>query len=233
MDLMKYFAYGSNCNPAILANKRVEFKSRARGTLRGYRMRFNKKALRERLPEGIGFANIEADPDGVVEGIVYDVVDEHVCRLDESERYPDHYTRITITVETPSGFEECQAYQAQPDKVAGGLVPSRNYLNHILAAHDFLSKQYYQALDQSQTYTGECACCDYRGEVLFLIENERTHTLCQPCREAKGIWGDTRGRKLTVAEAQAVTAFITDSGKAFHSIQSLIEAAVKQRVIDP
>lgn len=230
---MKYFADGSNCNPAILAAKRVEFTSRSRGALRGYRMRFSKKAMRDRLPEGIGFANIEIDSDGVVEGVIYDIVDDDVCRLDESERYPGHYTRITVTVETPSGIEKCQAYQAQPDKVADGLVPSRNYLNHILAARDFLSKQYYEALDQSQTYNGECACCDYRGEVLFLIENERAYTLCQSCREAKGVWGDTRGRKLTVAEVKAVTAFITQSGKSFYSIQSLVEAAVEQRVIDP
>lgn len=230
---MKYFAYGSNCNPAVMAKKGVEFSSRARGTLIGYRVLFNKKALRERLPDGIGFANISKDSTGTVEGLVYEIVDEHLERLDESERYPHHYARITVTVKTESGLQECQTYQAQPDKTADGLVPSRNYLNHILAGRDFLSKQYYEALDQSQTYTGECACCHCHGEVLFLIELERTHTLCQPCREAKNIWGDTRGRKLTVAETEAVMEHVRHSGETYHSLLALIETVIEQRVIDP
>lgn len=230
---MKYFAYGSNCNPAVMAKKGVEFTCRARGTLSGYRVLFNKRALRERLPDGIGFANINEDATGTVEGLVYEIVDEHLERLDESERYPDHYTRIAVTVETESGLQECETYQAQPDEIADGLVPSRNYLNHILAGRDFLSKQYYEALDQSPTYTGECACCHSHGEVLFLIELERTYTLCQPCREAKSIWGDTRGRKLTVAESEAVMEHVTQSGQTYHSLLALIEAVIEQRVIDP
>jgi len=230
---MKYFAYGSNCNPAIMAKKRVEFISRSRGRLNGYHLLFNKMALRERLPDGIGFANINEDSAGTVEGVVYDIVDEHLPRLDESERYPEHYRRITVTVETEEGPTECLTYQAQLDKIADGLVPSRNYLNHILAGHDFLSKQYFDALDQSQTYQGECACCHTHGEVLFLIESDRAYTLCQPCREAKDIWGDTRGRKLTVAEAEAVMAHVKESDETYHSLLALMEAVVEQRIIDP
>lgn len=230
---MKYFAYGSNCNPAVMAKKRVEFTSRSRGTLNGYRLLFNKMALRDRLPDGIGFANINLDPTGTVEGVVYEILDEHSQSLDESERFPDHYERILVGVETETGVVECHAYQAQADKLSSGLVPSRNYLNHILAGRDFLSQQYFDALDQSLTYTGECGCCNSDGEVLFLMESDRTYTLCQPCREAKTIWGDTRGRKLTVAEANAVMQHVKKSGESYHSILALIEAAVEQKIIDP
>ena len=230
---MLYFAYGSNCDPAIMAKKQVKFTSRKRGRLSGYRLRFNKLALRERLPEGIGFANINEDPSGLVEGIIYEVVDEDVARLDESERYPDHYGRISIIVESDGGPIECQTYQAQPDKTADGLVPSRNYLNHILAGRDFLSQQYFEALDQSLTYVGDCAICHNNGEVLFVIEPEGTFTLCQPCLEAKNIWGDTRGRKLTVAETEAVMKYVQDSGNSHGSILELIEAVVERRLIDP
>ena len=230
---MKYFAYGSNCNPAVMERKRVEFSSRSRGTLNGYRLLFNKMALRERLPNGIGFANINLDPAGIVEGVVYEILDEHSQRLDESERYPDHYGRISVEVETETGLVECQTYQAQPEKVSNGLVPSRNYLNHILAGRDFLSAQYFDALDQSLTYSGECVCCHSNGEVLFLLDSDRTYTLCQSCREAKAIWGDTRGRKLTVTETEAIMGHVKDSGKSYHSILALIEDAVEQRIIDP
>ena len=95
---MKYFAYGSNCNPAILRRKGVEFTDRQRAELRGYRLMFNKKSLRAALPDNVGFANINEDAAGVVEGILYEIADTSLGRLDESERYPDHYDRVVVEV---------------------------------------------------------------------------------------------------------------------------------------
>ena len=231
--MIKYFAYGANCNPAIMEKKGVEYGSRRRAVLHGYRLLFNKRALRESLPDTIGFANINEDPDGSVEGILYEIVDQHLPRLDDSERYPDHYDRITVHVETDNASEQCSAYQAQPDKVAPGLIPSRNYLNHILAAGDYLSRQYHEALDRSQTYSGQCACCGKAGEVLFLKEQSRMYTLCQPCREARVVWGDVRGRRLTVPETEAVMKHLVADSKGFSSIQALVQEAISQRLIDP
>ncbi len=230
---MKYFAYGSNCNPAIMRKKGVDFTSRQRATLRGFRLKFNKRAFRELLPDSIGFANINVDPDGFVEGVLYEIHDDHLTLLDESERFPEHYNRITVQVETQAGVHDCSAYQAQLDKTADGLVPSRNYLNHILTAGDFLSRQYFEALDQSQTYTGDCACCHATGVVLFLKESDRMYTLCQACREARTVWGDVRGRKLSVAETEAVMTGLVAQGRGFPSLQELIDEAINLKLIDP
>ncbi|MCA9122245.1 MAG: gamma-glutamylcyclotransferase [Planctomycetaceae bacterium] len=230
---MKYFAYGSNCNPAIMKRKGVEFTSRQRATLRGYRLKFNKKSLRESLPDSIGFANINADAEGVVEGVLYEIPDEHWPPLDASERCPEHYKRVRVEVETETKTHECFAYQAQPDKIADGLVPSRNYLNHILTARDFLSQQYYEALDKAATYTGECFCCHNTGEVLFLKEFEQMYTLCQSCREARIVWGDVRGRRLTVPETEAVMTGLVANGSGFSSLQALVEEAIRLALIDP
>lgn len=230
---MKYFAYGSNCNPAIMQRKGVEFTSRERAELHGYRLKFNKQALRERLPETIGFANINVDPEGKVEGVLYDIVDEHRAKLDESERYPEHYGRIEVEVTTDSGVSQCAAYQAQPDKIADGLVPSRNYLNHILTARDFLSEQYFEALDKSQTYHGECFCCRVAGEVIFLKEFDQMYMVCQSCREARIVWGDVRGRKLTAPETEAVMRGLVAQGKGFSSVQAIVQEAIALKLIDP
>jgi len=231
---MKYFAYGSNCNPAIMRRKVVEFKDRKMAVLADYQIRFNKKALRERVPPGIGFANINVQPGAKVEGVLYEIVEEHLDLLDDSERYPDHYTRIEVEVELDDGRREaCFAYQAQPDKVAEGLRPSRNYLNHILAAKDFLSWQYYQALEKSATYEGECACCLRSGEVVFIREDDRLYMLCQPCREARLMWGDVCGRLLTVPETEAVMTQLVQQGPGFSSVQELIQEAISSRIIDP
>jgi gamma-glutamylcyclotransferase (GGCT)/AIG2-like uncharacterized protein YtfP len=230
---MKYFAYGSNCNPAILTKKGVRFTANQRAVLPGFRLLFNKRALRDKLPAGIGFANINLDADGTVEGILYDLVAEDLETLDKSERYPDHYTRIDVTVQTDDGPVACTTYQAQPDKIADGLKPSRNYLNHILAAKDFLSWQYFNALDKSQTFEGECACCLKHGEIVFVREGDQLHMLCQPCREARQVWGDTRGRKLTVAETEAVMTQLVLNGDGFGSITELIQQAIAAKIIDP
>jgi gamma-glutamylcyclotransferase (GGCT)/AIG2-like uncharacterized protein YtfP len=230
---MKYFAYGSNCNPAIMKKKGVRFTASQHAVLPNFRLLFNKKALRENLPPGIGFANINPDPNGTVEGMLYDLVEEDLGKLDDSERYPDHYTRVDVTVQTKDGTVPCMAYQAQPDKIADGLKPSRNYLNHILAAKDFLSWQYFEALDKSQTYEGECACCLKHSEVVFVRDGDQLHMLCQPCREARQVWGDARGRKLTVAETEAVMTHLVQGSEGFGSIAELIQQAVDAKIIDP
>lgn len=230
---MKYFAYGSNCNPAVMKKKGVAFTTAERALLPGYRLLFNKKAMREKLPPGIGFANINEDAKGKVEGILYEILDDHLGRLDESERYPDHYLRIQVTVRSNDEMVTCTAYQAHPDKIAAGLKPSRNYLNHILAAKDFLSWQYFQALDESQTFTDECACCRKTAEVVFIREGDQLHMLCDPCREARIMWGDVRGRKLAVAETQAIMTELVLGSRGFGSVQELIREAVAAKLIDP
>ena len=231
--VMKYFAYGSNCNPAVMKRKGVGFTSRRRAVLRGFRLLFNKKAMRRSLPDDIGFANINEDADGAVEGILYEIIDDDLERLDRSERYPDHYDRIEVTVEADGGRERCCTYRAQPDKVRPGLKPSRNYLNHILAAGDFLSRQYYEALDKSQAYEGDCVCCGRSTEVVFIREDDRLYMVCQSCREARLAWGDVRGRALTVVETEAVMKRLVRSGKGFPSMNELIREAIAARIIDP
>jgi gamma-glutamylcyclotransferase (GGCT)/AIG2-like uncharacterized protein YtfP len=230
---MKYFAYGSNCNPAVMKRKGVGFTSRQRAVLRGFRLLFNKRAMRSSLPKDIGFANINEDADGTVEGILYEIVDDDLERLDESERYPDHYDRIDVTVESDDGHHRCCTYRAQPDKVCAGLRPSRNYLNHILAAGDFLSRQYHEALDKSQAYEGDCICCRKSTEVVFIKENDRLYMLCQSCREARLMWGDVRGRAFTVVETEAVMKQLVLGGKGFSSMNELISEAIAARIIDP
>jgi cation transport regulator ChaC len=230
---MKYFAYGSNCNPAVMNRKGVSFTSRRQAVLRGFRLLFNKKAMRRSLPDGIGFANINEDAGGAVEGILYEIVDDDLEKLDRSERYPDHYDRIDVTVESDSGRHRCCTYRAQPDKVCAGLKPSRNYLNHILAAGDFLSRQYYEALDKSQAYEGDCFCCSKSTEVVFIKEDDRLYMLCQSCREARLMWGDVRGRPFTVVETEAVMKNLVLGGKGFSSMNDLISEAIAARIIDP
>ncbi|WP_182864963.1 gamma-glutamylcyclotransferase family protein [Stieleria mannarensis] len=182
---MKYFAYGSNCSPAILEKKRVAFTSARPAVLAGYRLRFNKMALRDGLPSGLGYANINEDCGGKVEGVLYEIVDQHLDRLDQSERYPDHYGRIDVTVQSGLHAVRCISYQARHDKIADGLRPPREYLNHVLEARDFVSWQYFETLRRSEAFEDACGCCGTMCEVHFVQEADRVHMLCRACTETR------------------------------------------------
>ncbi len=153
---MMYFAYGSNCNPLVMERKKVRFVSRRRAVLSGYRLLFSKKSLRPGVPAGVGYANIHLDSRHFVEGILYEIVPGDLPNLDASERYPDHYTRIEVCVESETGPVPCSAYQAQPDKIAEGLLPLREYLDHLLAARDFFTAEYYAALAANEIHPEVC-----------------------------------------------------------------------------
>jgi gamma-glutamylcyclotransferase (GGCT)/AIG2-like uncharacterized protein YtfP len=230
---MKYFAYGSNMNPAVLAKKRIEFADRQSATLDGYLLRFNKRSLRQLLPQNIGFANVVPTPGRHVEGVLYDILEESLARLDDSERVPEHYERIAVVVTTASGVVNCFTYRARPDKTATGLIPSRNYVSHILAAGSLLSEAYRKWLDDHETYADECAACHKTAEVLFVKEEGLMYVMCPPCLEARRIWGDARGRRFSVLDTEAVMLHLRKSGSGYDSIPALIDDAVRLGLIEP
>lgn len=142
---MKYFAYGSNMDPERMRERKINFSQRVHAALKGYTLRFNKAASRN--PKE-GYANIVPVDNGIVEGALYDISNPDITKLDRHEGYPDHYDRIHVMVQLDDGQKvEAITYIAQSDKVREGLKPSRNYLNHLLAAKDILSKSYYEKLE--------------------------------------------------------------------------------------
>ena len=149
---MRYFAYGSNMDPERMRKRSISFSQRIRAVLKGYRLEFNKVASRNSQE---GYANVVKFEKGIVEGVLYEIPDSDLSKLDRFEGYPDHYDRVMIKVELNDGQKlEAIIYIAQPDRIAEGLKPSRDYLDHLLAARDILSESYrtkleaWQPLDQ-------------------------------------------------------------------------------------
>ena len=146
---MKYFAYGSNMNPERMKERGINFSKRERAILEGWRLKFNKVASRN---PNEGYANIEMDDGGVVEGILYTIQDADIKKLDRYEGYPTHYRKLKIRVRLDSGEEEeAITYVANPDKVREGLKPSKEYLNHLLKGCDLLSEEYCEKLRKWET----------------------------------------------------------------------------------
>ena len=179
-----YFAYGANLDERVLEQRQFDFLDRLPAVLRDFALRFNRRASRSGLPAGIGFANIVEQARAAVEGILYTVTFENLAILDQHERAPEHYRRHQLVVETSAGPCGCEVYRAHPDRVADDLVPPRNYLDHILAAKDLLSENYWIALSRQECYRAACEFCAELTEVLFVEANGVSQAHCTACGAA-------------------------------------------------
>lgn len=230
--MLRYFAYGTNLNPEVMARKKLRYHSRRRATLNGFRLRFNKRSMRELLPEHIGFANIVPDEGAHIEGALYEMDTALSEELDRVERCPAQYRRCSVTVSTDDEEVECFTYQALAEWTSEALIPSRNYINHILAGSDLLSPGYRRALETHDTYAGECAACHQVRTVLFRKEGGRMFVLCPSCLEAKSRWSAARGRPFSVLDTEAVMQHLMRTGKGYGSLQELVSEAVRLGLVE-
>ncbi len=146
--LVSYFAYGSNMNPDRMREREVVFYSRELLILSGWSLKFHKITIQPNK----GAANIVPDESGAVQGILYKVTMEGISNLDKFEHYPIEYDRVSLRVPFDEDDEKLiLTYIAHPHKTREGLKPSRSYLEHLLAAEDILSEDYYNQLKEVET----------------------------------------------------------------------------------
>jgi len=149
-----YFAYGSNMNPARLADQRlkeraVQMGPRIGGRLDGWRLAFNKIA---RAPEGAAAGNIVEAPGEVVHGTLNQMPDAGLAVLDIWEGVAGgHYRRQTVRVVRVDTGEAVEAVTYVALKVGEGLKPTREYLSHLLAGRDLLPAEYWERLQKTET----------------------------------------------------------------------------------
>ena len=143
-----YFAFGSNLDPAQLADREVEFQRPRHAILHDWKLVFNKVATLNAVP-GEGRANIVPARRRIVEGVVFDVTDDGLANLDWYEGAASgHYKRTTIQVELPdTGAAEAETYIAK--RIRPGLKPSPWYVRRIVtgARYFHLSEAYITALE--------------------------------------------------------------------------------------
>lgn len=142
---MNYFAYGSNMNDKRMTDRGVNFLSKEKGTLKGYKFIINKKSQKN---PNIGFANIIRDDNSEVEGIIYEVTEEDIIKLDKFEGAPKHYRREIYIIEN----KQCVIYIANDVWTSTNeLEATEEYKNHILEGKEFLSEKYYNKLLEIKT----------------------------------------------------------------------------------
>jgi cation transport regulator ChaC len=147
-----YFAYGSNMDPKQMKERGAPFTKRKHAVLKGYILKFNKKATGKKAKPGEGKGNVVPDSHTIVEGVLYDITQSVLDRLDEKEGYPKHYDRKEMYVYLDDGTKvKAWVHIAQPSMVEDGLKPTKEYLSHYLKGKDLLSPTYYQWLEKVET----------------------------------------------------------------------------------
>ncbi len=101
-DTVWYFAYGSNMHESAFIERRgMQPVERRPGRVKGYRLRFN---LDGRPKGKAAPANISADPDAEVWGVLYRITGREMLRLNLSEGVPGkRYKPVWLEAEDATG----------------------------------------------------------------------------------------------------------------------------------
>lgn len=139
---IKYFAYGSNMSVSRMIKRGVTPLSRSHGILNNYILKFNKKSSKGDW----SFANIEESEGDTVEGIIFDISESYLEKLDKFEGAPLHYRREKINVISDGKKIECITYIAQADYIVEGLNPTDDYMTFLIEGSLLLSPDYQKML---------------------------------------------------------------------------------------
>lgn len=142
---MKYFAYGSNMKLTQMKLRCPEVNRIGNGRLIGYQICFPRRSSSR---QGKGVASICEKASAEVEGVVFELTNSDLNRLDEYEGVPKNYTRKSVMVRMNDG-EEIVAETYVANIMEGApFKPSKAYMSTIIegAIENKLSEHYIEKL---------------------------------------------------------------------------------------
>jgi len=153
-DLIHYFGYGEMINESYFKEHGFECVSKSNVTLSAWRIVFNKIPTDPSAPEGLGQINIEPTPTntGMMEGVLYEMDESYLPKLDAYYHYPKEYTRKIMRINrhdfrTVNGI----VYFAQPDRIKPGLKPDKATMKILRAARKNMTMLYFARLMNTRT----------------------------------------------------------------------------------
>ncbi len=147
---MYYFAYGSNMDDRQMKTRCPSARFLTVARLPGYRLAFTIFSSKRNC----GCADIVADPSGTVFGILYEISQEDIARLDVFEGVPGgHYRRITLNVILDDGRRISTEAYVVARKSKTPIPPSKQYMGLLISAAVKRSfpKQYRIFLESIET----------------------------------------------------------------------------------
>ncbi|MBI4384413.1 MAG: gamma-glutamylcyclotransferase [Nitrospinae bacterium] len=151
--LINFFAYGELMNQELMKEMGLEYKALFCVTLSAWKLTFN-KIPEGNAPPGLGLPNIVPAPSnlGMMEGVMYEMDEKFLPRLDEIHHCPGEYARKVMRC-TKHDFTLTNAYIyiARPEKTQEGLKPSKAMMKKIRGARKNLQMLYFSRLMNTPT----------------------------------------------------------------------------------
>lgn len=140
-----YFAYGSNMSTARLEARVGPVSFRAVATLQGHALRFNKRSK-----DGSGKANVVPVAGEGVLGVVFELTDRQLGKLDDFE---GGYLRKRLATHVEKVTHAAWVYLAEDHAVDDSLLPTRDYLELLLdgARANGFPPHYLASLEATRT----------------------------------------------------------------------------------
>jgi hypothetical protein len=126
-ELVWYFAYGSNMQPATFRGRRGIVPQRAVASrLRGWELVFDKPPL---LPIGGAMANVVERADAHVLGVAYEITAKDLAHVDLTEGVMiGNYRRVPVRVSPLAGGADLDAFTLTSERRDPTLRASRRYM---------------------------------------------------------------------------------------------------------
>ena len=148
-NLINWFAYDEMMNPEIIKKTGLKYEAAFSVSLSAYKLVFNKIPVDNGGKENLGHANISPIPDnlGMMDGILYEMLEENLPKLDALYQHPDEYQRKKMRFTRHDfQFVDGFVYIAQKHRTKSGLLPSKEMLKSYKGCRKILSKLYLSKL---------------------------------------------------------------------------------------
>jgi gamma-glutamylcyclotransferase (GGCT)/AIG2-like uncharacterized protein YtfP len=148
-NLINWFAYDEMMNPEVIKESGLKYEAAFSVSLSAYKLVFNKIPMDNGGKEKLGLANIAPIQDnlGMMEGVLYEMLEENVPKLDALYHHPDEYQRKKMRfTKHDFTFVEGIVYIAQKNRTQSGLMPSKDMLKKYKGCRKILTKLYLSKL---------------------------------------------------------------------------------------
>jgi hypothetical protein len=148
-NLISWFAYDEMMNPEVIKEAGLEYETAFSVSLSAYKLVFNKIPLDNGGKENLGLANIVPTMDnlGMMDGVLYEMPEENLPKLDALYHHPEEYQRRKMRfTKHDFTFVNGIVYIAQKDRTKSGLMPSKDMLKVYKGCRTILTKLYLSKL---------------------------------------------------------------------------------------
>lgn len=148
-NLINWFAYDEMMNPDIIKETGLEYEAAFSVSLSAHRLVFNKIPMDNGGKEKMGLPNIMPTDNnlGMMEGVMYEMPEENLPKLDALYNHPNEYQRKKMRfTKHDFAFVDAFVYIAQKDRTKKGLLPTKELLKKYKGCRRILTKLYLSKL---------------------------------------------------------------------------------------